>query len=258
MSVINPNQYLPILSYPDQFFRHGLEYSVHKMRFSEQKSIAESNRNICRSLCQKAIKNTDDFPYIYFTAGATEGINYFFQAMDLQIFANEYRYVQTLPHSYQPTSDGIFYSNPFSGSGKLQNLSFEKNNIIDLTYLFATEMNQPITLPKQTCAALFSLSKSHNLADLRIGWILSKQMIPCFHVLQYDYGYINSLLSSVLAKIASEKLNYLYLKYNDRLQRLYKQNGLESTDTNLFALNKNGQRIPYYSLLKHGELLENI
>jgi aspartate/methionine/tyrosine aminotransferase len=96
---------------------------------------------------------------------------------------------------------------------------------------------------------LMSLSKSHNLADLRCGWIVSSVRIPHLIILKCDYSYISRVTGYALEAASLYDPKYLYHKYDDRFRSLYKKHSLIQTDTNLFALHpETKQKVMWYEL----------
>lgn len=239
-----------IISYPDSSFREGLSLSRLPVAGADALEMAESCRVLARKFSQTAFKNLDQFPFIYFTAGVTEAIDFLVPKQTTRILTNEYRYVRAFPQVSESAieAEAFYFSYPFSGTGRFEPIPSAKKLILDCSYLFASNMKEISNLPEQVEYVLFGLTKSHNLSDARIGWFFSKRKILSYHVLQYDYGYINGMYHQILNRVASSEPNALYLKYQESFSKLYREKGLLEGDTNLFALSPEGERVPYYLL----------
>ena len=243
-----------IKSYQDAFFRNALSYSV------EQVCNFEEARKIARGLSMSAF-DVSEFPYIYFTAGITEALNTFLSESPFDMMKGDYRYVTVLPMRsgiLTPEETAInrvlYLSTPSAINGRHVDLYQEwiqrySEVFLDCAYMFASNMEfENRTLPQNIKRVAFSLSKSHNLADVRVGWILSRTPYRPLHALQYDYDYGNSIITGVMRQTLLEEPNYLYYKYKREYGRKYKRNKLIEGDTNLFGLDQNGGKIPFWTL----------
>lgn len=239
-----------IRSYNDPFFRTPLIAEKNPKYAMTAVGEAETARKLCRGFSNSAFYNLGDFPYLYFTAGVTEGINHFLTGQSTQVKKNEYKYVQTFNTVGLDPRESFFCSYPFSGTGRFEEMSDHPNTILDCSYMFSSHMKHSKTVEKNVSAVLFGVSKSHNLWDLRIGWMFSRNKILHFHKLQYDYGYISYLILPVMKLISQATPNYLYNKYKDEYSKIYQKFNLIEPDTNLFGINSSGERIPIHTLIK--------
>jgi hypothetical protein len=112
-------------------------------------------------------------------------------------------------------------------------------------------MSHDRLVPAHVKYLAFSLSKSHNVADFRIGWLMTKEPLQPQHLVQYDHEYGPSRHAEVLRMAINFAPNYLYRKYKDHLSELYAKHKLEEPHTNLFALDARGIRVPYWTLLQN-------
>lgn len=235
-----------IRSYYDNTFR--LQNNLYKYNCWDKKDVL---RDLVYKFCSNAFSNINEFPYVYFTSGVTEALNFLIPKRKFYIKRNEYRYLELFPSiTFDKSKSEIeFLSYPFSGNGKFTEVPNDGPVVLDCSYIFASNLKHDKILPNKVEQVMFGLSKSHNLADYRIGWFFSKIKVPEFHILQYDHDYgINNVNYEILLKINSVECNYLYLKYKDQLSELYHKNSINENDTNLFGI-KNNQRIPWYHLI---------
>lgn len=234
-----------IRSYFDNTFR--LQNNLYTYGCWDKKDIL---RDLVYKFCLNAFSNIETFPYVYFTSGVTEAINFLVPKRKFFINKNEYRYLELFSSVTvdKTKSESTFISYPFSGNGKFIEIPTDNPIVLDCSYIFASNLTHNKILPNNVEQVLFGLSKSHNLADYRIGWFFSKYKIPEFHILQYEHNYsINNANYEILNKVNSFECNYLYLKYKDRFSELYFKNKIIENDTNLFGL-KSNQRIPWYTI----------
>lgn len=242
--------HLQVKSYNDNYFRSEIKLPITLL--DTQIENIQRARNLARKFSSSAFKNLDEFPYIYFTSGVTEAINFLVPRQETTVIEGEYRYVRAIETVSLKSSNMYYYSYPFSGSGNffdLKEIESNKSVILDCSYIFASDMSNDKILPPNISYVMFGVSKSHNLHDLRLGWFFSKKRFLTLHTLQYEYGYASSLILPTLEKISLEKPNYLYNKYKSEFSELYLKNGLIEGNTNLFGLSSNKiQRIMYYEL----------
>jgi len=236
---------LQIKSYNDDFFRSRVKWNSESM--SDSKKLAESLRQMARDMIRKVFSNIDDFPEVYFTAGITESIDYLISKQPTEAQKTDYRYIFTHNTVTTQPANIMYISYPYSASGKFLDLPTEPRLIVDCAYLFASNMQSLSLIPNNVDHILFSVSKSHNLADLRCGWFFSRQRILSYHLSQYEYSYVNSMHHRILEIIQHYPLNFLYQTHRAELSDIYARHNLLETDVNLFAL-KNYRRIPYYIL----------
>ena len=235
-----------IRSYDDNTFRYTT--NLYNQEVDWNRDVAKI-RNLAYSISSTAFDNVNEFPYLYFTAGVTDALNIIIPKNPVTVIENEYRYLKLFNNVTTNETDTRFMSYPFSGNGKFLTIPEDKPLILDCSYIFASDMNNQKIIPSNVKQVLFGLSKSHNLPDYRIGWILSKERIKEFHLLQYEFKYtINGNVQSVLEKVKSYDSNFLYNKHRSYISTLYKQNGIEETNTNLFGI-KNDIKIPWYTLV---------
>lgn len=235
-----------IRSYNDSTFR--LKDNIYKFNCWASK---DSFRDLAYKFSKQAFTNIENFPYVYFTSGITEALNFLIPKKKFLINQNEYRYLEMFSSVTRDSSniDSKFLSYPFSGNGKFLDIPNDSPVVLDCSYIFASNLTNNKILPNNVDQVLFSLSKSHNLADYRLGWFFSKQKIKEFHVLQYDNHYgINNINFEILNTVNDLEPNYLYLKYKSMFTDMYNANNVSENDTNLFGL-KNNMRIPWYHLL---------
>jgi histidinol-phosphate/aromatic aminotransferase/cobyric acid decarboxylase-like protein len=149
-------------------------------------------------------------------------------------------------------ADLLYFSYPFAGNGQFEKIpEGNKAVFLDCAYLFASNMTNARQLPDNVEYLAFSVSKSHNLADIRCGWVMTRKKIEAYHLMQYTYGYGSSAHVSVLQSVLSQVPNYLYLKYKDTFSAMYNANALREGDTNLFATKRSGERVPWYKLISN-------
>jgi len=205
-------------------------------------------RDVARSISKKAFNNIDEFPYLYFTAGITESLNFLIPKQPITILDGEYRYLKLFSNVTEKETDHRFLSYPFSGNGTFISIPEDKPTILDCSYIFASDMSNQKTIPTNVDKVLFGLSKSHNLSDYRIGWILSKEKISNYHILQYEFDYsVNVNLFNILKNVELHIPNFLYIRYKDKLSELFSKNNVTENNTNLFGI-KDNVRIPWYKL----------
>lgn len=234
-----------IKSYDDDFFKNLINFNDH----TDQSLLPTVTRDLARQFSSRVFKNIDNWPYIYFTSGITEAINFLVLSKPTYFQPDDYRYLYTLSTIKSPSDSCQYYfSYPYAGNGKFLTIPDNKNLILDCSYIFASNMNCEQYLPNNIEYILFGVSKSHNLANLRCGWFFSKQKIESFHVLQYEYNYLGKIHKQILDAIIAYDGNYLYQKHKDKISKLYFDHNLEEFDTNLFSI-KGRQKIPYYTLL---------
>lgn len=231
--------------------------SYHDLEFRISPNYSEvfewdSNTNLIRELARRvsslAFDNVKDFPYLYFTSGITDAINIIVPKKKTTILPLEYRYLNLFQTVTLKETDRAYMSYPFSGNGAFLPIPTDREVILDCAYIFASNMSNVKTIPENVSKVLFGLSKSHNLPDYRIGWILSKEKIPEFYTLQYDYNYaINGNIKELLTKILMYEPNFLYNKYKQSFSNLYQSCGVTENDTNLFGI-KDGIKVPWYIL----------
>lgn len=238
---MNKNQ---IRSYTDDVFRKQMP--VPHMVWKD----CTIERELAYKLSEKAFSNIRDFPYVYFTNGITEAINYLVPQQPLRIYPSEYRYLRLFPTVSEYAGDSIYLSYPYSGNGKFYGIPQNHSVILDCAYMFASNMGHEKQLPPNVTHVLFSLSKSHNLSDYRVGWMFSRTPLRPYHVLQYDYNYtVSATVAHALELANLYEPNFLYKKYKDQLSHMYKENNLVEHDTNLFGTSKDGIRHPWYTLV---------
>lgn len=234
-----------IRSYYDNTFRNLT--NVYSQDIDWDRNLKKT-RNIAYSISKRAFDNIEEFPYLYFTAGITESLNVIIPKSPITVFDNEYRYLKLFDNVTTSKTNSRYMSYPFSGNGKFLSIPEDNPLILDCAYIFASDMSNQKILPSNVQQVLFGLSKSHNLSDYRIGWILSKEKIKEFHLLQYEFKYtVNGNIRPVLENVMSYESNFLYKKYKTDISKLYKTNGIEENNTNLFGI-KNGIKIPWYQI----------
>lgn len=234
---------LQIKSYNDDYFQKIINFNdINHQLF------AGKSRELARKFSSIVFKNLDDWPYLYFTSGITEAINFLFLSHPTYAQTDDYRYVHSLPTVKHYTTDSYYYySYPYAGNGKFNKIPNNKNLILDCSYIFASNLNCVEVIPENVEYILFGVSKSHNLSNLRSGWFFSKKKIKSFHVLQYDYEYLGIVHKQILDTISQYEVNFLYKKHKKVLSELYEKHKIEEPDTNLFGI-FNNQKIPYYVL----------
>lgn len=235
-----------IKSYPDLLFRKNINISVTPA--TDPVELLETARTHARLLCKSAFDNLDDYPYVYFTSGITEAITFLLVRRPIFARPREYRYVFSHSNVTTTPSNVEYRSYPFSATGKFEEIPTDREVILDCAYMFASNMSNPKTLPPNVSNVLFGLSKSHNLADVRVGWVFSKTKFIGPHTLQYDYGYGSSVIANAVATALQYRPNELYLTHKDSLSELYSANNVIENDTNLFGVNSANERVPYYTL----------
>lgn len=231
---MNPPQ---IKSYDDDTFRVTMG--------PPNTDAMENARMYAREMAEEAFTNLDEFPYIYLTSGATEAIDWVLPMHRPQVLENDYRYARLYGRS---RPDLHYQSYPFAGTGKFMSVGTDLPVFLDCSYMFASHMQHTRVVPKNVAYIAFSLSKSHNVADYRIGWLMTRAPLRAQHLVQYDYGYGPGRHASVLSCASHYPPNHLYLINRKRLSDAYAERGLLETDTNLFALDQQGNRIPHYQL----------
>jgi len=235
-----------ILSYNDNTYRKNLFYQ--NVDNTQNILSVEQNREKISNLMKSVFTNIDEFPYIYFTSGVTHALDLLLQNKPIQASKDEYRYVFSFSNVTTNLSDIRYQSWPSSSTGIFSSIHLNKKIILDCSYIFASHMNYNKILPNNVSSVLIGFSKGHNLSDLRIGCIFSKDKIFGIHTLQYNYNYSNSIISKVLNNVEEFPLNYLYQKYDINLRNLYSSFGLKCFDTNLFGIDETGKRYPYWLL----------
>lgn len=237
-----------IKSYSNIFFRRGLTYSP-----DDQFCDLKDARRIVRGLSMSA-HDVSEFPYLYFTEGITGALNFILPQQPFTAKNGDYRYVFGLPGiTFLEQTKMLYLSSPSSIDGNHVDLNSEfvqsfESVFLDCAYTFASNMNSQAVLPSNIKYVAFSLSKSHNLADVRVGWFLSKKKIPSLHTLQYDYDYGNSIIRKVLDNSMDREPNDLYLCNAQFLSGQYRKHRLIEGDTNLFGTDDTGLRVPYWVL----------
>lgn len=251
---------LQIRSFQSEIFRSCIFDALKRQAAQSLSASASVNRAAkarkqLTQIVSSVYPELDNFPYVYFTAGVTEAIDHVLRVPDrIQVSAGEYRYVRFFPNVYVSSTSSpntMFVSSPFSSTGRhldLRAFGYSQKLIVDCSYLFASNLCHAPELPSNVDSLLFGFSKSHDLADLRLGAIVTKTKIPHLHIPQYDYGYVSSLMPSALETILSYPLNELWHQ-NESLDAVYASKGLTVNDTRLFALDNLGNRVPYYSVL---------
>lgn len=229
--------------YPDAMFRSGLAANL----FPESPNFEEA-RTLARKLSGEAF-NLEEFPYIYFTSGASEALDFLLSKTQHQVLRGEYRYVFGHDVTVEER-DHALLSYPFSATGRFENLDKMegKKLILDSTYMFASNMNCPKDLPSNVEQIIFSVGKSHNVADMGCGWFFSKTKFSTFHTRQYELNYGMAMHVKVLRNVAKYPANHLYKKYQEKFSAKYQEAGLTEVDTNLFALDDNGTRVYWQTL----------
>lgn len=236
-----------IRSYQDNIFRSNLTYDLN-YNIETAASNYEQCRTQMRSLLKDCFTNLDDFPNLYFTSGVTSALDIILQKHLVQAEKNEYRYIFAYNTVTDSPKEYRYQSWPNSASGKFLPIYKDQKIILDCSYLFATSMNHDKIIPDNVEYLCIGVSKSHNLSDVRFGCVFSKQPIRGIHTLQYDYGYGNSIIKSVIDRISEYPLNHLYNLNKENLENLYSSYDLKINDTNLFGMDNNGMRYPYYLL----------
>ena len=233
-----------IRSYSDSEFRNLTHYA-EEFEWDSNTSLI---RDLAFNVSSQAFDNATDFPYLYFTSGITDAINVIIPKKKTTILPLEYRYLNLFQSVTLKESGRTYMSYPFSGNGKFLDIPTEQDVILDCAYIFASNMSNVKVIPSNVSKVLFGLSKSHNLPDYRIGWILSKEKIPEFHALQYEYNYaINGNIKEALTSVLMHQPNFLYNKYKQLFSEMYQSNGVTEGDTNLFGV-KDGIKVPWYIL----------
>lgn len=232
-------QPVQIKSYKDDTFRQAVQ-SV--------KDEPEYARQLAREFSAAAFDGLDAFPYVYLTSGVTEAMDWVLPRHRVSMIDNDYRYAKFYERLNR--QDLHYQSYPFAANGELPPIaSVDLPVFMDCSYIFATALTwHNRVVPDNVKYLAFSLSKSHNVADYRIGWLMTKAPLEPQHIVQYGYEYVPHRHARVLEHALLYPANHLYLKHGPALSRLYADAGLRETYTNLFALDQNGQRIPYYAV----------
>jgi|694.fasta_scaffold82802_2 hypothetical protein len=239
--------FLQIRSYNDDFFRKKIKLLSRVPVYDD--SLIKETREKTFYFCSKVFKNLNEFPFIYYTAGVTEAINFLLMCQQTTSLKNDYRYVFSLP-TVNTNSDinTMYFSYPFAGDGKFKSIPENKKIILDCSYMFASNLNSVDFIPNNVEYVLFGISKSHNLYDLRSGWIFSRKKILPLHFCQYEFNYNGVIHSLIIDSIVDKDSNFLYKKYKTKFSKLYKDNNLVENDVNLFGVSSEGKKIPYYIL----------
>jgi hypothetical protein len=241
---------LQIRSYEDTLFRDKISLNHTVLSTNDSISLMATARDNARKLCASAFSNLEEFPYLYFTSGITESIDFLLTQREFYARVNEYRYI--FAHkTVSPKNSGVaeYRSYPFSATGAFDDIPTTREVILDCAYMFASNMNHHVKkLPDNVSHVMFGLSKSHNLADLRIGWFFSKKQYLGFHTLQYLYGYASSIAASALSIAVEYSPNELYKRNSTILREKFINRNIIENDTNLFGISDTGEKIPYYAL----------
>lgn len=238
-----------IISYDDTTIRDRIE---HQQRAPVGK-IAEENAKIARervrALCSHAFPNINDYRYVFFTAGATEAIDFLVTKQPTSAAKNEYRYVfahSTVAVTDEPRTRYLSY--PFSGTGNREDIPTDVPVILDASYIFCVDQPLSPPLPKNVQHVIFSLSKSHNLYDYRCGWFFTNTRFPGLYTLQYEYGYMSSTTQACVAAAAQFAPNVLRQRHAESISASYAKAGLSEGEVNLFGFTPAGERVPYYQV----------
>ncbi len=238
-----------IHSYYDSLFRCPIDIGLDKLKTDDSVALMKHTESLARELCASAFDNLDEFPYFYTTSGITEALNYKLSSVQFTALSGEYRYAMSFPNFTRKSVDVTYFSYPFSGTGKFEAIPESKSVILDCAYMFASNMTNDKYLPNNVSDVMFSLSKSHNIADMRIGWIFSKEKFTPYQILQHEFGYLNKQHSIFIQRALEYAPNELYKRHKDAIDELYNKNKISVGDTNLFGIDQVGKRIPYYHLL---------
>jgi hypothetical protein len=228
-----------IRGFPDDLFREleplASESGVH----------LKEARELAMRMSKQVFTNADSFKFVYFTAGATGALDHLLSRPTIADPA-EYRYVFAHPTVKPDEGDTRYVTYPSSITGNHPTLP-DGRLIIDAAYAFCTEL-EPAELPPKTQYVIFSLSKSHNVADYRVGWFLSKRPIAHLHVLQYEYDYGSSLVYPLLEKASRYAANELFLRHGSQLKDRLTAAGCTVGSVPLFGFTSTGERIPFYTV----------
>lgn len=246
-----PTVPVQIKSFRSDEFRSLVKVLAPPSSVLEARLRASSARETFYRFASQVLDDLREFPNCYFTSGVTEGIDTVLSGRPTQVLENEYRYVHLRPGVAKYPSPNLFVSSPFSGTGShvdLFRFSDYRSIVVDWSYLFASDLTHTRSVPKNVDQMLFGFSKSHDVADLRVGVILSRTRIPHLHVPQYDFGYVSSIACQVVEAAATQPPNLLW-QQNQKFVSVFRDRNLVVGNTLLFGLNAEGERVPYYTLV---------
>lgn len=230
-----------IKSYPSSIFVPKELVHLHDVD-------APRTRELAYKISEQVFENLRlALPYVYMTSGITEALDWVLPRFNVSMRSDDYRYAWLYSHR-QNCPPMTYVSYPFAGNGSFVPIPEDDNVFLDCAYLFASNLQCVRSLPPQVNYAAFSLSKGHNLASSRIGWLFSKKPLLPQHLAQYDYGYICNRHAIYLEISLGQPLNLLYTLYKGYLKDLYVKKGLKESDTNLFGLDEQGKRHPWWTL----------
>lgn len=242
-----------IRSYSDDVFRIDTP-PKDAMYDQDARDIADKCRWLARAISSSAFDNLDTFPYVYFTSGITGALDYLLPRKRFKAHEKEYRYVfshnSVLTSQSAKEADSEYLTYPRSFTGAFNPIvSSNREILLDCAYIFATHLKHHQRLiPEKVSEVMFSLSKSHNLYDYRIGWFFSKTRYSGIYDLQYTYAYLPHNILPILQHVNKFPANHLYDLNKETFSQKFKENGLTESDTNLFAFTNTGNRIPFYML----------
>lgn len=156
------------------------------------------------------IIDLSEFPYCYFTNGATDAIHYWLLTEDreYQYYQGEYEYPMmikpghAIANAYAKNQlidpDKVLYvSVPSACDGNFSNLQdINCPVILDCTYVSSTNI-QKINTPKNTEQVMFSFSKGFGLVGQRLGLVYTKEPHKTLHTLKelenWNYGGVRTI-----------------------------------------------------------------
>lgn len=165
-----------------------------------QSDITEWIRPVC---------NLDEFPYLYFTNGITEAMNYWMWS--------EERKIKMAKDDYQWVNGGEqgevqYVSNPASYDGNYVDIPDHMPVVLDLAYVGSSSPRR-IEIPESVEKVFFSLSKTFGLRNYRIGYCWSRYPIARLELLQKSAKYYNYHSASLGEKIINRfNTEYVFSK----------------------------------------------
>lgn len=253
-NAVNPQ----IRSFESKIFLDRLTLPVNSIYGEPAVRSLALSRKKALDFFSRLYTNLDTLPYIYFTAGVTEGLSISLRGRTVGVLTSEYRFVFALPGIEAASTHSpkvLLISSPHSGTGSHIDLYQDYYRacgsiIIDASYLMASNLMHNRVLPPNVETVLFGVSKSHDLAAQRFGVMFTKKRLSGYHEMQYEYGYASALVPQILDAIAASPANKLHLDNADKITALYKEKGLQIGDTLLFALDPvSKRRVPWYTLV---------
>ena len=140
-----------------------------------------------------------NFPYCYYTHGATDAIHNWALTEDRkwQIPEGEYEYADMIGGKGTKVLDQPLYlSNPSAATGNILYSNTKQPVILDCTYVSSTAI-KTINVPKRTEQVFFSFSKGFGLVGQRLGLVYTKEPHPTLHRLKeyenWNYGGVRTM-----------------------------------------------------------------